>query len=415
MQAWEELGVRPADILLPQGVDGQRWSCIACDQFTSDEEYWKRMEAFTGEKPGAVHIIFPEIYLGQEDAVRIRSINAAMQHYLDEGIFREYRDAVIMCRRTLRSGRVRTGLIMAADLEKYDYSVGSQSLIRATESTIVRRLPPRIAIRENAPVELPHIMLLLDDRGNTVFDVGSGGKTVYDTPLAINGGHIKGTLLDEGQKEHIFKALQGLAERKNFARRSGVGEDTPVLLFAVGDGNHSLACAKACWEKIKQGLSEQERQTHPARFALVEIVNLYDSSLEFHPIHRVVFDVDSSALLKELAYDGSGAATVEAITSEGRRKLRIKDSCSLTVGSLQEGIDKYIQKHGGRVDYVHEEETVCRLGAMKGNAGFILPEFAKEELFAYVIKNGALPRKTFSMGEGCDKRYYFEARKIRRD
>ena len=221
MQAWEELGVRPADILLPQGVDGQRWSCIACDQFTSDEEYWKRMEAFTGEKPGAVHIIFPEIYLGQEDAVRIRSINAAMQHYLDEGIFREYRDAVIMCRRTLRSGRVRTGLIMAADLEKYDYSVGSQSLIRATESTIVRRLPPRIAIRENAPVELPHIMLLLDDRGNTVFDVGPGGKTVYDTPLAMNGGHIKGTLLDEGQKEHIFKALQGLAERKNFARRSG--------------------------------------------------------------------------------------------------------------------------------------------------------------------------------------------------
>ena len=347
MQAWEELGVRPADILLPQGVDGQRWSCIACDQFTSDEEYWKRMEAFTGEKPGAVHIIFPEIYLGQEDAVRIRSINAAMQHYLDEGIFREYRDAVIMCRRTLRSGRVRTGLIMAADLEKYDYSAGSQSLIRATESTIVRRLPPRIAIRENAPVELPHIMLLLDDRDNTVFEVGCGGKTVYDTPLAMNGGHIKGTLLDEGQKEHIFRALQGLAERKNFARRSGVGEDTPVLLFAVGDGNHSLACAKACWEKIKQGLSEQERQTHPARFALVEIVNLYDSSLEFHPIHRVVFDVDSSALLKELAYDGSGAATVEAITSDGRRKLRIKDGCSLTVGSLQEGIDKYIQKHGG--------------------------------------------------------------------
>ena len=407
---WDKLGVRPADILLPEKCDISKWGCVACDQFTSDGEYWDEMESFVGDAPSTLRITFPEIFLGKDDAKYISNINACMKDYLARGIFKEFKNAIIKCERTLRNGNVRSGLVMAVDLEAYDYNAGSQSMIRATEGTIVHRLPPRIAIRKDAPLELPHIMILIDDPDNTVIGNVSGAE-VYNTPLAMNGGSIKGSLLSTDEHKTVADALARLADQKDFATKYGLDENTAPLVYAMGDGNHSLACAKACWENLKKELSPEEQANHPARYALAEIVNLYDESLQFEPIHRVVFDVDAEAMLD--AISAPEGREVLAITENGEKTIKVPCTGELTVGCLQDAIDAYMKANGGTIDYVHESETVYRLGSQKGNVGFILPEFNKSELFPAVVKGGALPRKTFSMGEGCDKRYYFEARRIK--
>ncbi|MBR3750255.1 MAG: DUF1015 domain-containing protein [Clostridia bacterium] len=407
---WDKLGVRPADILLPETRDITRWGCVACDQFTSDGEYWDAMEDYVGDAPSTLRITFPEIYLGKDDEKYISSINACMRDYLARGIFKEYKGAIIKCERTLRNGSVRSGLVMAVDLEAYDYSAGSQSMIRATEGTIVHRLPPRIAIRKDAPLELPHIMILIDDPNNTVIGNVSGAE-VYNTPLAMNGGSIKGSLLSPDEHKTVADALARLADQKDFATKYGLDESTAPLVYAMGDGNHSLACAKACWENLKKELSPEEQANHPARYALAEIVNLYDESLQFEPIHRVVFDVDAEKLISEISVNDGVSVTV--ITENGEKTVTVKKTNELAVGSLQDALDAYMEKNGGRIDYIHEPETVAKLGSQAGNVGFILPEFDKSQLFPAVISSGALPRKTFSMGEGCDKRYYFEARRIK--
>lgn len=412
---WETLGICPADIMVPQErCDLEKWSVVACDQFTSDTEYWKKTEAFVGDAPSTLRVTFPEIYLNDHPAERIEKINHTIKQYMTEGVFREYKEAIFFVRRTLHSGAVRKGLVLAADLECYDYSKGSQSLIRATEGTILDRLPPRMRIRENAPMEFPHIMVLIDDPDKTVIEslCFQEQARVYRTELMQNGGRIEGYLLSDAQQNAVATALLALADPAKAAKKYGVSQDAPVLLYAMGDGNHSLATAKACWERLKGTLSPQERENHPARYALIELVNLHDDSLVFEPIHRIVTGADVQQLLSRLKCV-QGGQEITVLYGRERRSMCLSATHELAVGTLQAALDEYLAEHPeASVDYVHEAETVERLSGQEGNIGFLLPPMGKNQLFRSVMLNGVLPRKTFSMGEGCDKRYYLEGRRI---
>ena len=415
----------PADILVPnkEKCDLSKWSVVACDQYTSEPEYWEKAESIVGDTPSTLRITFPEIYLeneGKEE--RIKNINANMESYLDEGIFTKYADSFIYIERTLADGTVRKGLIGKVDLEDYNYLPGSQSAIRATEGTVLERIPPRVAIRKNAALESPHIMILIDDPERTVIEPLSAKKSdfekVYDFELMLGGGHIAGYLANS-EEEKISAALTALADKDNFEKKYNVA-DKGVLLFAVGDGNHSLATAKECFEQIKATLPKEEWENHPARYALVELVNLHDESLAFEPIHRVVFDVNTAHMLEEMKkfYDisfGNGdGQCFTYVTATGEGNLRINNpSSNLTVGSLQAFLDYYTKKFGGRIDYIHGDDVVRSLSANLGNIGFLLPNISKSELYPTVILDGALPRKTFSMGHAHDKRFYLETRKIK--
>lgn len=417
---WEELGIRPADILVPAVRCRENFCVVACDQFTSDQTYWKETEKLTYGSYSALKLIYPEIYLNDEPERRIEEINRNMREYLNAGVFDAYNDSIIYAQRILSGGKVRHGLVLAVDLEKYDYSPGSGSLIRATEGTIESRLPARIKIRENAPLELPHIMLLLDDIDNTVIQPVSAeaSKLIYDIPLMQGGGRVKGFLLNDNEKERIREALTALADKNAFKSRYGLKEDKPLLLYAVGDGNHSLATAKACWEHIKPGLSKSERENHPARFALAELVNLHDSSLVFEPIHRVLFNISPEKIFHDLetfcGFSEKGQA-VELVFNGRAHKVHLaRPRHQLGVGTLQKFLDEVLlNEKQAELDYIHEEETVRELGSRKGNIGFILSPMSKNDLFKSVIIDGPLPRKTFSMGSGKDKRYYLEARRIK--
>ncbi|MGM9937937.1 MAG: DUF1015 domain-containing protein [Candidatus Ornithomonoglobus sp.] len=414
----------PADILLPKNQDFTKWSVVACDQYSSEPEYWKRAAELVGDAPSTLNIIFPEAYLndGNDDA-RIKKINETMEKYLKDGIFKEYRDSLIYVERTQPNGKVRHGIVGKIDLEYYDFSKGSQSAVRATEGTIISRIPPRQKIRKNAPLELPHILMLVDDRKKAIVEPvtekASGLQVLYDFDLMQGGGHIKGMLLDETSKENVINGLHALEDRDEFDEKYGVkGRD--VLVIAVGDGNHSLATAKTCWEEIKKTLSAEEQRNHPARFALVELMNLHDEALEFEPIHRVVFDVDPEKV--ELALysyypqisetDNGGQKIV--ITYQGKEKaVYITDAPSnLAIGTLQKFLDEYLATSGGEIDYIHGADVVRNLTEKPGTIGFIVDGMEKNDLFTTVIKDGSLPRKTFSMGEAADKRFYLEAKRI---
>lgn len=411
----------PADILLPKKTTNMsKWSVVACDQFTSEPEYWDSVKEEVSACPSALNLIFPEAYLADGDK-RISEINLAMKKYLNDGLFDEYKNSFIFVKRTLKNGKTRTGIIGAIDLEDYNYEKGSKSNIRATEGTVLERIPPRVKIREDAPLELPHIMVLIDDPTNSVmniFDACSGSlEKLYDFELMKEGGHIKGYLADERCKALITEKLNALASPAAFNERYKI-ENAPLLTFAVGDGNHSLATAKACWENIKKTLSEQEQKTHPARFALCEIVNLHDTSLEFEPIHRVMFNIDPEDVLSELSKFYPAAAPNKSFTCiyNGLEKniSVFDDKNNLAVGTLQVFIDDYLKKHSDAyVDYIHGDDVVKKLCKKSGTIGFLLPPMQKSELFRTVILDGALPRKTFSMGEACDKRYYLEAKRIK--
>ncbi|MGN0182404.1 MAG: DUF1015 domain-containing protein [Candidatus Ornithomonoglobus sp.] len=414
----------PADILLPKNQDFSKWSVVACDQYSSEPEYWKRAAELVGGAPSTLNIIFPEAYLNDgNDDERIKKINATMEEYLKGGIFEEYRDSLIYVERTQPNGKVRHGIVGKIDLEYYDFSNGSQSAVRATEGTIISRIPPRQKIRKNAPLELPHILMLVDDRKKAIVEPvtakASELQVVYDFDLMQGGGHIKGRLLDETSKETVINGLHALEDRDAFDEKYGVkGRD--VLVIAVGDGNHSLATAKTCWEEIKKTLSAEEQRNHPARFALVELMNLHDEALEFEPIHRVVFDVDPEKV--ELALysyypqisetDNGGQKIV--ITYQGREKaVYITDAPSnLAIGTLQRFLDEYLATSGGEIDYIHGADVVRNLTEKPGTIGFIVDGMEKNDLFTTVIKDGSLPRKTFSMGEAADKRFYLEAKRI---
>jgi hypothetical protein len=423
---WSGLPFRPADILLPRQCDWTRWSVVACDQYTSQPEYWQRVEDYVGEAPSSLRLILPESCLdGPNVETDIMDVNNTMTRYLREGRFETLPQALIYVERTLDTGEIRRGLVGMVDLEAYDYEPGANTPIRATEGTVLARIPPRVAVRKNAPIELPHAMLLADDPERTVIEplaLSRGGmEQVYEFELMEHGGRVAGWKLGPAQQEQVAAALAALANPKSFQTRYGLEKDRPVLLFAVGDGNHSLATAKECYERQKRLTPAEQWARLPARYALVELVNLHDPALEFEPIHRIVFGVDPKALLTELieaypgAYMGRGEGHVlPFFHRDGVGAVTVPQPASqLPVGTLQDFLDRYVGEHGGRVDYIHGEEVVQQLAQQPGNIGFFLPAMGKEQLFPTVIFDGVLPRKTFSMGRAQDKRFYLEGRKIR--
>ena len=422
---FETLPFRPADILLPKDCEYSKWSVVACDQYTSQPEYWQRVEEYVGRAPSTLRLILPESCLeGPNVETDIMEINNTMSRYLREGRFVEHPGALFYVERTLDNGKVRRGLMGMVDLEQYDYEPGSSAPIRATEGTVLSRIPPRVAVRKNAPVELPHVMLLVDDPDQTVIeplaDQTDSMQVLYDFDLMERGGHIKGWELTEDQQAQVARALSALADPAKFNARYGT-KDEAVMLFAVGDGNHSLATAKECYERQKKLTPPEHWDALPARYALCELVNLHDASLEFEPIHRVVFGVEPEKVVEALlnacpgAYAGEGDGHVLRWYAQDRKGAVTvpHPDAQLEVGTLQPVLDQYVKEHGGSIDYIHGADVARELAARPGNIAFLLPAMGKEQLFPTVIHDGVLPRKTFSMGEAHDKRFYLEARKIR--
>ena len=422
---FEKLGFYPADILLPKKADMSKWAVVACDQFTSEPEYWERVEKTVGDAPSTLRLILPEANLKAPNVDEfIADINASMDSYLKGDVFETLKDSLIYIERSQSDGKIRHGLIGMVDLDQYDFTPGSGALIRATEGTVLERIPPRAKVRRNAPIELPHVMLLIDNPEKTVIEpltaaAGSMEK-VYDFDLMENGGHIKGFKLSDKQIDAVADALEGLCADEAMKAKYNVSGVAP-LLFAVGDGNHSLATAKACYEEQKKGKTPEEYLALPARYALVEVVNNHDDALQFEPIHRVLFDVDREKFMAEFqkfypnAHEGKGEGHVIEFVWEGVDTFyTVPDpKVQLAVGTLQAFIDQYLKEFGGEVDYIHGDEVTKELGGKPGNMGFLLPAMGKDQLFKTVMSDGVLPRKTFSMGHAQDKRYYVEARKIR--
>lgn len=413
---------RPADILLPKDCDLSKWAVVACDQYTSEPEYWAELKELVGDSKSALDLILPEVYLGQSDVdKRIDTIHSKMKEYIASGTFTEYKDALIYTERVQDDGKVRAGLVGCIDLEEYDYQKGSTSSVRATEATVVERIPPRLKVRRGADIELTHIMILIDDEAGSVIEPLGGKKgslkKVYDTPLSKKGGQISGYLLDDKSKASVLSALDRLGDKEGFEKRYGL-KDTPVLLYAMGDGNHSLATAKAYYEELKAASPGKNLSGHPARYALCEIVNLHSPALEFEAIHRIVTNTDTEALMgaltKALSLSDEPAQQKITVVKNGVHTDKYIHSplSKLSVGSLQTALDALLPKIGGEVDYIHGTEVVDKLSQQENAIGFILPDMAKSELFPTVIADGALPRKTFSMGHAWDKRYYMEARRI---
>ncbi len=412
----------PADILLPDfsRVDGEKWAVVACDQFTSEPAYWQNAEREVGESPSTLRLTLPEVWLSSAET-RIPGIHTAMEEAL-RSVLIAHPGKMLYLDRIQSDGTHRRGIVGAVDLEAYDYTRGAVTPIRATEGTVLERIPPRVAIRRGAPLELPHVMLLIDDPAKTVIEptaaVADRLAVAYDFDLMLGGGHVSGYWLDEEAVDTVNNALAALGTPE--AMKDKYGADCPPLLFAVGDGNHSLASAKATYEEIKASLGDAAL-SHPARYALAEIVNLHDDGLRFEPIYRVVFGVDPEDLLTELeAYVGTLDGTVEgqrtlAVWADGRREIALPHARQqLTVGTLQNFLDGYLAaRPGAEVDYIHGEASLTALAEQPNAIGFLFDGMEKDQLFKTVLFDGALPRKTFSMGHAEDKRYYIEARRIK--
>jgi hypothetical protein len=438
MNLTHEIGLKIPQIALPnRAIDLHKWAVIACDQFTSEPEYWQQVADLVGDTPSTFHMILPEVYLETpEEEKRIESTHAAMHNYLQAGIFEPF-DGFIYVHRTV-GGHTRRGLMVCLDLEHYDYNKGAQTLIRATEGTIIDRLPPRIRIRKQAPLECPHILVLFDDPHNTVFgpldEQLENLPALYDFDLMLGSGHLKGYAVADGHiQQQILQALSHLTEPETFAHKYDLppGEHQP-LLFAMGDGNHSLATAKAIWEELKSTVG----MDHPTRYALVEIENVHDPALTFEPIHRLLFNCKRDILEEMRAFWGDRLAIREVqtsqelvsavdqsdgpyhlvgmITPEGLKLIEIHEpQDNLPVGTLQKFLDTFLEAGGAeKIDYVHGTDVLFDKGTLQGNAGFYVPGMDKSDLFKTVIMDGALPRKTFSMGKAKEKRFYMECRRI---
>lgn len=438
MKKIEEFGIRIPEILLPKNIDVSTWSVIACDQYTQDEKYWKTVEKNVGNKPSTLNLILPEVYLSSTDkSERIKKIRQTMKNYLNDGIFDEAKKSFVYVERKTAFGRMRKGLVVQIDLETYEWKPFSKANIRATEATIVERIPPRKEIRKGAALELPHIMLLVNDKDDIL--VGKTGekvknkKPLYDGILMCNGGSITGWAVENDDEiEIVTKALNQIAQKNQT-------DDGSTFLFAVGDGNHSLATAKAVWDEykaelIKNGATEDELKENPVRFALVEIVNIYDSGLTFEPIHRVIFNANAKNLIDFLAKNLGGV--VEEVSEDelinsvknshadfgfdflenGKQKFvllktQIKE---LAVARLQPKIDEFLnsQNEKPEIDYIHGTKEVLDLGKKENSIGILLPPIAKNSFFETINSHGPLPRKSFSMGEADEKRFYLECRKL---
>lgn len=401
-------------------VEGTKWSVIACDQHTSEPEYWEAAKEISKNSPSTLNLILPEVYLS-ETATRVPEINATMKDYIN-GVLNEHEDTMIYVERVQSDGEIRRGLVGMIDLEHYDYHKGATSLVRATEGTVLDRIPPRVAVRRDAAIELPHVMVLIDDPAKTVIEpeitACKDYEKAYDFELMLGGGHIKGWFVSDEGKKRIDEALCALSTPE--AMKAKYGGDYAPLPFAVGDGNHSLASAKAAYEEVKAKLGDAAL-SHPARYALAEIVNLHDEALKFEPIYRVMFGVSPVSVLAALNeyaenLDGSERPQkVEYIHAGGEGSLVFKrPTQQLTVGTLQNFIDDYVAAHPeASVDYIHDVDATEALARQENAIGFIFDGMGKDQLFKTVICDGALPRKTFSMGHSADKRYYLECRKIK--
>lgn len=414
----------PADIYLPdlEGEKGSKWACVACDQYTSEREYWRAARAYVDGTPSTLDLMLPEAYLDME-AEAIPAINARMREYLENGTLVCHPNSMIYLERVQSDGKVRRGIVGAIDLEDYDYNKGSVTITRATEGTVLERIPPRVAIRRGAAIELPHIMILVDDKDRTVVEPiakkAEKYAKAYDFELMAESGHVTGYYIDESDFDGINEALNSLCADGVMKEKYGV--DAPALLFAIGDGNHSLASAKALYEEIKAEIGAEAASVHPARYALCEIVNLHDDALEFEPIYRVAFGVDRAEFVRELeeylaSRDGDGEAQrFELIIGEESKTVRCeKPVAQLPVGTLQAFLDGYVKSHEGAViDYIHGIESTKTLSGQENAVGMLFDGMSKDMLFKTVICDGALPRKTFSMGHAADKRFYIECRRIR--
>lgn len=407
-------GIKTTEILLPdRAVDMTKWAVIACDQFTSEPAYWEAAAKTVGDAPSTLSLVLPEVYL-LETASRVPVINAAMETYLKNGILvPAVKNGFVLTERETPSGK-RLGLVVALDLEDYDYTGQVAALTRATEQTVASRIPPRVKIRENAPLELPHVMVLIDDpKDHVIGALYQNRETLpplYDFPLMLDGGHLRGWAVEEDRAAGVFAALETMK-----AASGG-------FLYAVGDGNHSLATAKTCWENLKQSLSAEERDTHPARYALVELVNLYSDALVFEPIHRVLFGADAEKLIADFpmwaaAHGGtvSKGDDIRFLTQQGEIGYALADVRGrLPLALLQEYLDEYLSSDpNADIDYVHGDDTVKKLVTERHAVGIYLKAIEKESFFSFIREGGTLPRKTFSMGDAREKRYYVESRKIR--
>ena len=404
---------KPADILIPK-TDLHKWSVIACDQFTSEPEYWRSVRDEVGTAPSALNIILPEAELGGADMkAKCAGIWSCMSEYLNGGIFDVYPDSFICLERTLPDGSIRRGIVGAFDLDTYDWAPDAETPIRATEGTVAERLPARVEIRSGAPLESPHIMMFMDDKSDTVFSSVSKGELVYDFPLMLGGGSIKGWRVADNAA--LLAAVDSLGDEELLKSKYGTAAD-PVI-FATGDGNHSLAAAKSHWDNLKKTLTDSERATHPARYALAELVNIHDDAIRFEAIHKVIFKTDPAQFISDAEkffapYSGEGRE-ITLMSPKGDKTLSI---AGLTIGELigrcEDFCRGYIASHGGYIDYVHGEDECASMSHGSDSAGIMLPRMDKSELFASVIKSGPFPRKSFSIGHGRDKRYYLECRRI---
>ena len=403
--------VKPFDILVPAVAEPEKFAVVSCDQFTSQRDYWEKLDEFVGDAPSALRLIFPEVYLEDGDYEdRIKNINAAMYDYLDKGVFNTLKDSYILVRRQTAYGYTRLGIVAPVDLEDYSYEYPTEAAIRSTEGVVANRIPPRLKIRKDAPVELPHVMLLLDDRDKTVIEPFYKKRDtlekLYDFELNMHGGHLTGWRIDAAEFDAVLdkyvESIKGLYGKES------------TLVFAVGDGNHSLATARAYWKDVKKTLTPEQRENHPARYALAEIENLHCDGIVFEPIHRFVFGVDDSDFVLHMSTALKGKGRLNMFTTNMNYSVAVSDNSVQAIADIQAAIDAYISSHpDASVDYIHGLDNLHAVADTSDGVAVEMPCIAKEELFGYVVEHGNLCRKAFSMGEAEEKRYYFEAKRIR--
>ena len=412
---------KPADIMLPKDAPMEKWAVIACDQFTSDYDYWQRVRANAEGCPSTINLVLPEAILGTpEEETQTALINKTMGEYIENGVFTTYANSFVYVERTMENGTIRKGLVGMVDLEAYDFTQGATADIRATERTVIERIPPRVKVRKDAPVELPHIIMLVDDHDKVLIEPITAKKDslkkVYECDLMEDGGHIAGWIVEGADVEAFNAVFEEYSA--NVGSKYADLEGVPMIL-ATGDGNHSLATAKTCYEELKAANPGVDLSNHPARYALVEVENIHDEAQVFEPIHRIIMGLDPEKVLADardaICVEDSDAG-FEAKVYIGEKEETIyldKGKGELAVGVLQEWLDAYLKANGGDIDYIHDDDALIALAAKPMSIGFLLPAMEKSQLFRGVIADGSLPRKTFSMGHSREKRYYVEARKIK--
>ncbi len=408
----------PGEILLPRVDDLKKWSVIACDQFTADPAYWARVSAFVGDAPSTLRLMLPEAWLDRLDRPQLEEdIIRSMNGYLADGLFEALPESFIYLERTLSGGGLRRGILGLLDLEYYDYREDSCSPIHATEGLVLDRLPPRLRLRKQAELELPHLVVFCDDPAMEVMECAraSAGKLLYDTPLMEGGGRVKGWQIHGAGAAAIRAALSVLGEEDVLRRR--YGDTKSPVLYAVGDGNHSLATARQVWEELRETLTPEERLRHPARYALAELVDLHEPAIEFEPIHRVLFGTDPAEFFAEAEaafapWKGRGRS-FRCLTAAGTKVLTVDGTIGECIGRCEAFMEDYRARHGGTIDYIHGEAEAAALCRERDRAGLLMPEMDKADLFPSIIRSGPLPKKSFSIGPARDKRYYLECRRIK--